>query len=140
MRGCIIWRIVLARAKGRAAAPSASSIGDRDAGGTQRSYPVLPRPARGAAPLILRGVVSAVAQLALPRIREGGSRSLRARHSAENQKWGIWSAFENFEEESKYQFRLVELTCGALGTNQNSAPHINRRESQRETQLSVVLQ
>ena len=45
---------------------------------------------------------------------------------------------DKFEEESKYQFRVVELTCRALGTNQNSAPHINRRESQRETPLSVA--
>ena len=72
-RGRIIWRIILARAKGRAATTSASSIDDRDAGGTQQSYPVLPCPARGAAPLIFCRVVSAVAPLALPRSRKGGS-------------------------------------------------------------------
>ena len=74
-----IWCIVL----------TGASIGDRDASSTQRSYPVPPGPARDAAPLIFCGVVSAVAPLALPRSREGGSRSQRTRHSAENQKWGI---------------------------------------------------
>jgi hypothetical protein len=41
-----------------------------------------------------------------------------------------------FEERRQYQFHLVELTCRALGTDQNSTPYIIRRESQRETQLS----
>jgi hypothetical protein len=43
-----------------------------------------------------------------------------------------------FGKRRQYQFRLVELTCGALGTDPNSAPDIKRRESQRETQLSVL--
>ena len=34
-----------------------------------------------------------------------------------------------FEERRQYQFHLVEFTCGALGTDQNSAPHIITRES-----------
>jgi hypothetical protein len=37
----------------------------------------------------------------------------------------------------QYQFRVVELTCGALGTDQNLTPHIIRLESQGDTQLSV---
>jgi hypothetical protein len=65
------------------------------------------------------------------------------RHSAENQEWGIlwWCGVNGgkFGKRRQYQFRLVELTCGALGTDQNSAPYIKRRESQRETQLSVVV-
>jgi hypothetical protein len=36
------------------------------------------------------------------------------------------------------QFRVLELTCGALGTDQNLAPHIKRQESQGNTQLSVM--
>ncbi len=119
------------------------SIGDRDAGGTQRSYPVPPHPAQGAVPLIFCGVVSAVAPLALPLSREGESRSQRTRHSAENQKWGIQEHFcgvhgGKFGQRRQYQFRLVELTCGALGTDQNSASHIIRRESKGDTQLSVL--
>ena len=51
------------------------STGDRDAGGTQRSYPVPPGPAQKAVPLILCGVVNTVALLALPRGRKGGSQS-----------------------------------------------------------------
>jgi hypothetical protein len=38
----------------------------------------------------------------------------------------------------QYQFRLVVLTCGALGTDQNSTPYMIRRESQGDTQLSVI--
>ena len=38
----------------------------------------------------------------------------------------------------QYQFRLVELTCGALGTDHNSTPYIIRRGSQGDIQLSVV--
>jgi hypothetical protein len=65
------------------------------------------------------------------------------RHSAENQKWkwGIlwWCHGGKFGKRRQYQFRLVELTRGALGTDQNSAPYIKRRESQREAQLSMVV-
>ncbi len=66
-------------------------------------------------------------------------------NSAENQKWGI--AIQErfggvhggkFGKRRQYQFRLVEFTCGALGTDQNSAPYIKRRESQGDTQLSVL--
>ena len=63
------------------------SIGDCDAGGTQRSYPVPPGPARDAASFIFGGVVSAVAPLALPQRREG--RIQHSTHSVEIQKWGI---------------------------------------------------
>ncbi len=42
-----------------------------------------------------------------------------------------------FGKRRQYQFRLVELTCGALGTNQNSAPHITRRERQREAHIGL---
>jgi hypothetical protein len=119
------------------------SIDNRDAGGTRRSYPVPPRPAQGAAPLIFCGVVSAVAPLALPRSHKGGSQFQQTRHSAENQKWGILERFGGvnggkFGKRRQYQFHLVELTCGAFGTDQNLAPYIKRRESQRETQLSVL--
>jgi hypothetical protein len=60
----------------------------------------------------------------------------------ENQKWEIQERFGGvhggkFGKRRQYQFRLVELTCGTLGTDQNSAPYIKRWESQRETQLSV---
>ena len=84
-------------------------------------------------PLIFRGVVSAVAPLALPQSRKGGSRSQRTRHSAENQKWGIQERFRGvhggkFGKRRQYQFRFVELTCGALGTDQNSTPYIIRWE------------
>jgi hypothetical protein len=141
-QGRIIRRIVPVGAKGSAA--TSVSIGDRDAGSTRRSYPVPPRPARGAAPLIFSGVVSAVAPLALPQSRKGRRRSQQNRHSAENQKWGVQECFggvhgRKFEERRQYQFRLVEFTCGALATDQNSTPYIIRRESQRETQLSVVV-
>jgi hypothetical protein len=33
-----------------------------------------------------------------------------------------------FGKRRRYQFRLVELTCRALGTDQNSTPYIIRRE------------
>ncbi len=33
------------------------------------------------------------------------------------------------QKRRQYRFQVVELTCGALGTDQNSAPHIIRRES-----------
>ncbi len=42
-------------------------------------------------------------------------------------------------EEKTVLFRSVELTCAALGTDQILAPYIKRQESQRETQLSVLL-
>jgi len=42
-------------------------IGNRDAGGTQRSFPVPPCPSREVTSLIFRGVVSTAAPLALPR-------------------------------------------------------------------------
>ncbi len=87
-------------------------------------------------------VQSHFALLALPRSREGGSQSQQTRHSAENQKWGIQERFDGvhggkFGKRRQYQFRLLEFTCGALGTDQNLAPHIKRRESQGDTQLSV---
>jgi hypothetical protein len=140
MRGCIIWLIVLPRAI--RSASTSTSIGDCDGGGTRWSYLVPPCPAQGAAPLIFCVVVSAVAPLALPRSRKGGRQSQQNRHSAKNQKWGIQERFGSvhggkFEERRQYQFCLVEFTCGALGTDQNSTPYIIRRESQRETQLSV---
>jgi hypothetical protein len=72
-RGCIVQRIVLVGAEGSAA--TSVSIGDCNAGGTQRSYPVPPGPAREAAPLILCGVINTIAPLALPRGRKGGSQS-----------------------------------------------------------------
>jgi hypothetical protein len=56
--------IVFVGAEGSAA--TSMSIGDCNAGGTQRSYPVPPGPAREAAPIILHGVVNTVAPLALP--------------------------------------------------------------------------
>ncbi len=69
------------------------------------------------------------------------------RHSAENQKWGIQVIQERFRgvhggkfgKRRQYQFRLAELTCRALGTDQNSTPYIIRRKSQGDTQLSVAL-
>jgi hypothetical protein len=83
-RGPNVRRIVLVGAK-RSAAVS-MSIGDRDAGGTQRSFPIPPGPAREATPLIFRGGVGTAAPLALPRSREDGSRSQHSRHSAENRR------------------------------------------------------
>ncbi len=63
----------------------------------------------------------------LQRIRSGGSFG------------GAVSREENLgRKDNTYQFCLVELTCMALGTDQNSPPYIKRRESQRETQLSVA--
>ena len=61
----------------------------------------------------------------LQRIRSGGWIQERGVHGGK------------FEKRSQYQFRFVEFTCRALGSDQNSAPHIIRRESQRDTQLSV---
>ncbi len=82
-RGLIVRRIVLVGAKQSTAA--FVSIGDRDAGGTRRSFPVSPGPARGATPLIFHNFVS-TATPALPRSPKGGSRSQRSRHSAENRQ------------------------------------------------------
>jgi hypothetical protein len=70
-RGLIVRRIVLVG--GKQSTTAFVSISDRDAGGTRRSFPVPPGPAREATPLIFRGVVSIAAPLALPRSREGGS-------------------------------------------------------------------
>ena len=126
-RGRIIWRIVLVGAKRSAAA--SVSIGDHDAGGTQRSFPVPPGPAREATPLIFRGGVGTAAPLALPRSREDGSRSQRSRHSAENRRrksrgdpieLRVESALAvhggRFGKRGQYQLPIVERTCAAFST------------------------
>jgi len=132
-RGLNVRRMVLVGAK-RSAATSVS-IGDRDAGGTQRSFPVPPGPAREATPLIFRGVVGTAAPLALPRSREDGSRSQRSRHSAENRRrksrgdpielrvesalascWHVHGG--RFGKRGQYQLPIIEPepTCAAFGT------------------------
>ncbi len=103
------------------------SIGDRDAGGTRRSYPIPPVPAREVVPLILCGVVDTVAPLALPRGRKGGSRSQRSGHSAKNRKWWIrWSQggalAVSTEDDLGREYNtlpapIIEPTCAAFGTN-----------------------
>ena len=107
---------------------SKDSIGDRDAGGTQRSFPIPLGPAREATPLIYRGVVGKAAPLALPRSREDGSRSQRSRHSAENRRKSRGDPIElrvesalaihggRFGKRGQYQLPIVEPTCAAFGT------------------------
>ena len=105
------------------------SIGDRDAGGTRRSLPVPPGPAREATPLIFRGVVSTAAPLALPRSCEDGSRSQRSRHSAENRRrkspgdpieLRVESALacprRKIWEKRTVPAPIAEPTCAAFGT------------------------
>ena len=125
-RALNVWCIVLVGAKRSAAA--SVSIGDHDAGGTQRSFPVPPGPAREATPLIYHGVVGKAAPLALPRSREDGSRSQRSRHSAENRRKSrgdpiqlrVESALAvhggRFGKRGQCQLPIVEPTCAAFGT------------------------
>ena len=124
------------------------SIGDRDAGGTRRSFPVPPGPAREATPLIFRGVVGTAAP-ALPRSREGGSRSQRSRHSAENRRKSRGDPMESRVESALacprrkiWKKRTVPAPnrrayMRGIWYNQKTTPCIKWRESQRETQLSV---
>ena len=125
-RGLNVRRIVLVGAQQSAAA--SVSISDRDAGGTRRSFPIPPGPAREATPLIFRGVVSTAAPLALPRSCEGGSRSQRSRHSAENCRKSHGDPIElrvesalacprrKIWEKRTVPAPIAEPTCAAFGT------------------------
>ena len=131
-RGLIVRRIVLVG--GKQSTTAFVSISDRDAGGTRRSFPVPPGPAREATPLIFRGVVSIAAPLALPRSREGGSRSQRSRHSAENRRKSCGDPMESrvesalacprrkIREKRTVSAPIVEPTCAAFGTTKKQ-PH-----------------
>ena len=147
-RALNVWCIVLVGAKRSAAA--SVSIGDHDAGGTQRSFPVPPGPAREATPLIFRGVVGTAAPLALPRSREDGSRSQRSRHSAENRRKSRGDPIELRVESALacprrkiWKKRTVPAPdrrayMRSIWYNQKTTPCIKWHESQRETQLSVL--
>ena len=119
---------------------SKDSIDDRDADGTQRSFPVPPGPAQEATPLIFRGVVGTAAPLALPRSREDGSRSQRSRHSAENRRKSRGDPIELRKIWKKRTVPAPDRRAYMRGIwyNQKTTPCIKWRASQRETQLSVL--
>jgi hypothetical protein len=66
-----------------------------------------------------------------PRIGSGGSNGVKV------VLCGVHRG--KFGKRGQYLFRSVKPTCAALSTDQISTPYNKRRESQRETQLSVVV-
>jgi hypothetical protein len=124
------------------------SIGDHNAGGAQWRYPVPPGLAQRAAPLVLCGVVITTTALALPQGREGGSRSWSSRHSPHNTHSHAKSVTPldgalRYPQMKIWEERSVPVPTSraymrSLCTDQNSPPHIKRRENQRETQVSMI--